>query len=143
MNEIRFTNKIRQALNEGARLDGPAGAPIAARLRAARERALALKKPEREPAFGWARMSSGGELAGGFSSFGTFSTFGGLGGFSLRVLLPTLLLLAGLFGIYNWQQEQRAADIEELDAQLLTDDLPIDAYLDRGFEAWLKKVSAN
>ncbi|MBC7803019.1 MAG: DUF3619 family protein, partial [Candidatus Parcubacteria bacterium] len=22
-------------------------------------------------------------------------------------------------------------------------DLPIDAYLDRGFDAWLKKVSAN
>ncbi|MBC7804081.1 MAG: DUF3619 family protein, partial [Candidatus Parcubacteria bacterium] len=24
-----------------------------------------------------------------------------------------------------------------------TDDLPIDAYLDRGFEAWLKKASAQ
>ena len=66
---------------------------------------------------------------------------GGVGGFSLRVLLPTLLLVAGLVAIYNWQQDQRAADLEELDAQLLTDDLPIDAYLDRGFEAWLKKVS--
>ena len=31
----------------------------------------------------------------------------------------------------------------QLDALLLTDDLPIDAYLDRGFETWLKKVSAN
>jgi len=134
MNEIRFANKIRQALNEGARLDRPARAQVAERLRAARERALALKKPERVPAFGWARMSAGGDLAGGF---------GGLGGFSLRVLLPAVLLLAGLFAIYNWQQEQRAADVEELDAQLLTDDLPIDAYLDRGFEAWLKKVSAN
>jgi hypothetical protein len=134
MNDIKFANKIRQALNEGARLEGPAGAALAERLRAARERALALKKPERVPAFGWARWSSGGELTG---------AFGGLGGFSLRVLLPTLLLLAGLFGIYSWQQEQRAADIEELDAQLLTDDLPIDAYLDRGFEAWLKKVSAD
>ena len=41
------------------------------------------------------------------------------------------------------EQEQRAADVEELDAQLLADDLPIDAYLDRGFETWLKKVSAN
>ena len=68
---------------------------------------------------------------------------GGFGGFSLRVLLPTVLLVAGLFAIYSWQQEQCAADIEELDAQLLTDDLPIDAYLDRGFEAWLKKVSAT
>jgi hypothetical protein len=137
MNEIKFANKIRQALNEGARLDGPAGAAVAERLRAARERALALKKPGRAPAFAWVRMASGGGLVGGFGAFG------GMGGFSLRVLLPTLLLIAGLFAIYNWQQEQRAADIEELDAQLLTDDLPIDAYLDRGFEAWLKKVSAN
>ena len=131
MNEIKFANKIRQALNEGARLGGPAGAAVAERLRAARERALALKKPQRALAFGWARMTSGGEL------------IGGVGGFSLRVLLPTLLLVAGLAAIYNWQQEQRAADIEELDSRLLTDDLPIDAYLDRGFEAWLKKVSAD
>ena len=134
MNEIKFANKIRHALNEGARLEGPAGAAVAERLRAARERALTLKKAERSPAFGWARMTAGGSLAGGI---------GGYGGFLLRVLLPMLLLVAGLFGIYNWQQEQRAADIEELDSRLLTDDLPIDAYLDRGFEAWLKKVSAN
>jgi hypothetical protein len=132
MNEIKFTNKIRQALNEGARLVGPQGATIAERLRAARERALSRQRREREPALAWARVSSGGAI-GGFGS--------GLG-FSLRVLLPTLLLVAGLVSIYNWQQDQRAADIEELDAQLLTDDLPIDAYLDRGFEAWLKKISS-
>ena len=30
MNEIKFTNKIRQALNEGARLDGASGAHILA-----------------------------------------------------------------------------------------------------------------
>jgi len=137
MNEIKFANKLRQALNEGARLEGPAGAAVAARLRAARERALAAKRPERAPAFAWARISPGGELVGGFDAFS------GLGSFLLRVLLPTLLLVAGLAAIYDWQQEQRAADIEELDSRLLTDDLPIDAYLDRGFEAWLKKVSAD
>jgi hypothetical protein len=128
--DIKFANKIRQALNESARLDGPRGAGLAERLRAARERALAAKRPERAPAFGWARMESSGAL-------------GGLGRFSLRVLLPMLLLVAGLSSIYSWQQEQRAADVEELDSRLLTDDLPIDAYLDRGFEAWLKKVSSN
>jgi hypothetical protein len=133
MNEIKFTNKIRQALNESARLEGKPGARIAERLRAARESALAARKPEREPAFAWLRAGAAGSVGG----------FGGLGGFSLRVLLPTLLLIAGLASIYSWQQEQRAADVEELDALLLTDDLPIDAYLDRGFEAWLKKVSAD
>ena len=29
-------------------------------------------------------------------------------------------------------------DIEETDAAILTSDLPIDAYLDRGFQNWLK-----
>ncbi|MFY9314764.1 MAG: DUF3619 family protein, partial [Burkholderiales bacterium] len=88
---------------------------------------------EREPAFARVRASASGLLGG----------FGGVGGFSLRVLLPLVLLVAGLVQIYSWQQDRRAADVEELDAQLLTDDLPIDAYLDRGFEAWLKKVAAD
>jgi len=127
--EIRFANKIRQALNEGAQVD----ARVATRLRSAREQAIAARKPEREPALAWARASSGSLVAG----------FGGIGGFSLRVLLPTLLMVAGLVAIYTWQQDRHAADIEELDAQLLTEDLPIDAYLDKGFEAWLKKISAD
>ena len=114
-------------------MDKPGDARVAERLHAARERALAARRPERVPAFAWVRTGSS-EMVGGF---------GGLGGFSLRVLLPTLLLIAGLVSIYSWQQERLAADVEELDAQLLTDDLPLDAYLDRGFEAWLKKVSAS
>ena len=118
----RSADSVARA-NEGSRVD----ARVAERLRAALEQALAARKPEREPAFAWIRASAAGGAPG----------FGGLGGFSLRVLLPTLLLIAGLAAIYSWQQDQRAADIEELDAQLLTDDLPIDAYLDKGFEAWL------
>jgi len=129
MNEIKFANKIRQALNEGARVD----TRIAERLRAARERAIAHRKPEREPALAWARSTAVGVIGG----------FGGFGGFSVRLLLPAALLVAGLVAIYSWQREQSAVDIEELDAQLLTDDLPIDAYLDRGFEAWLKKTSSK
>ena len=133
MNEIKFTNKIRQALNEGSRLNGDAGTRIAERLRAAREQALARRKLERAPALAWARSTAAGVIGG----------FGGFGGFSVRLLLPTALLVAGLVTIYSWQQEQGAADIEELDAQLLADDLPLDAYLDRGFEAWLKKTASN
>lgn len=125
VNEQQFANRIRQILNQGTRLEPR----IAERLRAARERALERRKLEREPALAWADNVIG--------------RFGGFGGFSLRVLVPTALLVAGLIAVYGWQQEQRAADLEELDAQLLTGDLPIDAYLDRGFEAWLKKVSSR
>lgn len=133
MNELQFANRIRQALDQGTRLGGWLSPRVAERLREARERALERRRREREPALGWARITADGVIG----------RFGGLGGFSLRLLLPTALLVAGLIAIYSWQQEQRAADIEELDAQLLTDDLPIDAYLDRGFEAWLKKVSSR
>jgi hypothetical protein len=134
--EIKIASKIRQALNEGLREGVRLDARIMERLRAARERALELRRPqtvaEHAPAPALSR-SPGGLLG----------SFGGLGGFSLRVLLPTVILVAGLAAIYSWQRDQRAADILELDAQLLTDDLPIDAYLDRGFETWLKKVSAG
>jgi len=133
MNEIKFANKIRQALNEGARLQSPTGVTIAARLRAARERAILARKPQREPALAWVHNGGDAGVMGGGGGFD------GLSGFSLRVLLPTVLLVAGLVSIYNWEQDQRAADIVELDAQLLTDDLPIDAYLDRGFQTWLTR----
>lgn len=136
--EIRFANKVRQALNEDARLDGARGAVIAERLRAARERALLAHRPGRAEVLAPVPVAADRGPAAGL-----LAGFGGIGGFSLRVLLPTLLLIAGLGSIYSWQQEQRAADVEEIDAQLLTDVLPIDAYLDRGFEAWLKKVSAD
>ena len=36
---------------------------------------------------------------------------------------------------------QQAVEIEEIDSALLSDDLPIDAYLDRGFVSWLKRDS--
>ncbi len=131
MNELNFGMKVRQALNEGVRADSGLPPRVAERLRAARERALEARKPELQvqPAL---------EVAGH-----ALGRLGGLGGLSLRVLLPVAVVVAGLFGIYTWQQEQRAADVEEIDARLLTDDLPLDAYLDKGFEAWLKKRSAN
>lgn len=135
MNELNLGMKVRQALNEGLRTDA-AGLParVAERLRAARERALEARKPERAAQAAHEAVAFGGALG----------RIGGLGGLSLRVLLPLAVVAAGLFGIYSWQQEQRAADVEEIDARLLTDELPLDAYLDKGFEAWLRKQrSAN
>jgi hypothetical protein len=124
-------------MNAGARLHGARGVRVAERLRAARERALERRRIAREPSLAWA----GGVNAG--TDDGAAGGFGDTRCFSLRMLLATVLLVSGLFGIYRGQQAQQAAEVEELDAQLLTDDLPIDAYLDRGFEAWLKKVSSG
>jgi hypothetical protein len=121
MNEDQIGSQVQHLLNQAVEL--PEGA--AERLRAARERALAQQRPEPAAALLWADNVLG--------------SVGGWSGLWLRVLLPVALLIAGLIGVYNWQQSQTLAEIEEIDAMLLTDDLPIDAYLDRGFQDWLKK----
>jgi hypothetical protein len=118
--EHQFGHRVRQILN-GGRLD----AQVERRLHAARELALSRQRPERAPALVWAD-----------------NVLGRFGGWTTGVLYATLslaLLAGGAAGIYSWQQSQRIAEIEEIDSQLLTDDLPIDAYLDRGFQNWLKK----
>ncbi len=58
---------------------------------------------------------------------------------NLRLWLGIALfaVVAGI-GWQQWRSFQDAREFEELDAQLLSSDLPIDAYLDRGFQNWLK-----
>jgi hypothetical protein len=48
-----------------------------------------------------------------------------------------LIIVSGVW-FQQWQATQQAADIAETDAAILSSDLPIDAYLDRGFQNWLK-----
>jgi hypothetical protein len=129
MNEAQFGNKVRHLLNQGLRLGLKNPSRVAERLQAARAQALARQRPEPAPAYAWADNVLG--------------TLGGWSGLTVRVMLPLVILAAGVSGVYSWQQYQRAAEVEEIDAQLLTDDLPIDAYLDRGFQNWLKKTSAG
>ena len=54
------------------------------------------------------------------------------------VALALLLLVLAAGGDYL-QSVQRASELEEVDSGLLTDDLPISAYLDHGFDAWLTR----
>ena len=58
-----------------------------------------------------------------------------------RYVLGILILMAALYGYQQWQVYQQLRDIVETDAAILSSDLPIDAYLDRGFQNWLKHVS--
>lgn len=53
-------------------------------------------------------------------------------------LFPLLALLVGLLAINVIQDERRAFEIAEVDAELLTDDLPPDAYTDPGFAQFLR-----
>ena len=57
-----------------------------------------------------------------------------------RYALSLAVLILGLAGIVYWQSSNGAGgEMADLDARLLTDDLPIDAYLDKGFDSWLKR----
>lgn len=52
--------------------------------------------------------------------------------------LPLVILAAGLVMIHTIQTERRASELAEVDAALLTDDLPPSAYADPGFVQYLK-----
>jgi hypothetical protein len=52
--------------------------------------------------------------------------------------LPLLALVLGLIAISVIQNDDRANDLAEIDAALLTDDLPPTAYTDPGFAQFLK-----
>ena len=124
MNEQQITYRIKQLLNRGLDLD----AGKLARLKAAREAALARQRIEsRVPVLAWADNLIGKS--------------GGPSALIPRVLLPMAVLILGLIAVNQWRDTQVAAEIEELDAAVLTSDLPLDAYLDKGFDAWLKRSS--
>jgi hypothetical protein len=125
MNEQQFGNRIRHLLNQGLELD-PAKRE---RLRGARQQALERQRPEPVALLRWA-----GNVLGDFDRWR---------GLSARVLLPVALLVLAVSGIYTWEEKQRLAELVEIDADLLTDDLPIDAYLDRGFQNFLKTRAAE
>jgi hypothetical protein len=124
MNEQQTAYRIRQLLNRGLDLD----AGRLARLKAARERALARQRVT-APVFvlAWADNVMG--------------RFGGPVSLIPRMLLPMAVLVLGLTAVNQWRDSQNAAEIEEIDTAVLTGDLPLDAYLDKGFDAWLKRSS--
>ncbi len=124
MNEQQFGYRVRQTLNRGLSLE----AGSLERLAAARERALARQRATAPASWlAWA-----GEVGGAFSSPKFLVS---------RLVLPGLVLALGLFIVNYWHQAQLAQENAEIDAQVLTGDLPIDAYLDKGFDAWLRRSS--
>jgi hypothetical protein len=127
VNQQELPHKVAQRLEEGLETIPPA---IARRLRTAREASLA--------------RAQGGEVLVGRSRGGTLA--GAPGRFvDRRLLAPALALVLALLGVLYWQQAQRVqqnadaryADIGDLDADVLGEELPVTAYLDQGFEIWL------
>ncbi|MCL4802245.1 MAG: DUF3619 family protein [Burkholderiales bacterium] len=128
MNENLIGRKIKRELDRGLGLP----ADTLARLSEARTRALASQQA-REPLSALAGAGRIGLRLRGPTQWLT------------QVILPAALLVAAAFGAQQWQERQSraqaTAEIVDLDADLLKSDLPIDAYLDRDFQAWLKRAS--
>jgi hypothetical protein len=59
-----------------------------------------------------------------------------------RLLIAAAALVLATGGVAYWQQGTRPANgVSDIDFYLLTDELPINAYLDKGFDSWLKRSS--
>lgn len=104
---------------------------VAERLRAARTRAVAQRKlaVERQPARAWLASGGGTAALGGDEGLGLWGR--------IASALPVLALAAGLVFIHSLQNEMRASEVAEVDAAILTDDLPPAAYADPGFVEFL------
>jgi len=123
--EHQIAQKISRLLDQSAR-NIPGG--TVAKLAAARERALSGYRENHA----WS-LAGAGQMV---------SRFAGQSSGGMRYALPAAVLILGLIGIVYWQASNgRGNEQADIDARLLTDDLPIDAYLDKGFDSWLKRQS--
>lgn len=124
MNEQEFGHRLAVHLSAAAReIDGE----LADRLRNAREEALRAR----------ARAGRPGRFSGWTPRF--------------RLMLPAVLrpavlvfaILATVLAGDYWVTWSRVNSLQEVDTALLIDDLPIDAYLDADFKAWLQQDSQS
>ncbi|HEX8010609.1 MAG TPA: DUF3619 family protein [Casimicrobiaceae bacterium] len=125
MSEHEIAKKITGYLDRGT---AELKAGTAYKLQLARQEALArLSEPQRASELVLAG-AGGATLGGGGRRF--FA--------DVRIWIGVLLLVGGVLSVQYWRSVQQARDIEETDAAILSSELPIEAYLDRGFQAWLK-----
>lgn len=122
-----LARKIVQHLDFGA---DHVDAPTRERLLDARKIALSHYQEAAQPAWGlaWAGQAV---RRRGESHF-----------LSPRYWVAGAALVVALIGIAYWQNGATpSTELAEIDVGLLTDELPINAYLDKGFDSWLKRSS--
>lgn len=126
--QARFALRVTAKLTERSADLGP---DLTERLRFAREKAL-----ERARAARSAELTIPvGAVRGGAAVLGRAGS-----GWWLRFasVLPVFALAAGLFMIQRWQENTQISTAAEVDAALLSDALPPQAYSDAGFAEFLK-----
>lgn len=124
--EARFGARVAAALNEGTR-DVPHD--IGERLRFARTQALARAAQ--------ARRESASQVVPGQ---GGVASLGGLPLWWHRVAtaLPLVVLVGGLYLVSEWTLVEQVRAAAEIDAELLSDNLPPEAYSDPAFGEYLR-----
>lgn len=127
--ELNFAYKVRHALNESA---DNLPRPTAERLASARKIALSRKKNDSALRV----LVSPRRLAGGAGGIlnARFSWLARMG-----LILPLIVVAAGVAGIYQYEQQRHIDETAEIDAAVLADELPLSAYVDHGFNAYLAK----
>lgn len=120
--DIQFAHKVRHVLNHGTdHMDRQ----LSDRLYAARRAALSH---QRQPV-ALLSLAGIGHIASDFLLP------------NARALTMALALIVGAVGTYYWNDVDQDAD--DVDSALLADDLPINAYLDNGFQAWVDNSSQS
>lgn len=105
---------------------------ISERLRAARVQAVSKRKIAKV-------QTAGSTIRMGSSAAMTLGSSDGLGWWArIGSVVPLIALVVGLLMINSVQNDNRAQEVAEVDAALLTDDLPPAAFSDSGFVQFLK-----
>ena len=129
----RFAQRVAAALTEQQTVNPRRD--IEERLRVAREQALGHAREARRSAAAPAVVATGG---GTVALGGDGSNDGAPWWLRLSSLLPLAVLLAGLLMIDRHYTQSQIEAAAEVDAALLADDLPPEAYRDPGFAEYLK-----
>lgn len=127
----RFGLKTASYLSAGA-ADLPYD--ISERLRAARMQAIAKRKIEK-PQTAAAVVGQGGSASMTWGSDEGMSWWNRIG-----LVIPLVALVFGLLAINSIQNDVSAKELAEVDAALLTDELPPAAFADPGFVQFLKST---
>lgn len=111
---------------------------IGERLRVARMRALEQARLQPAPQTALDRPLAWGAVTAGRGGEHPDPAEHTQGWLLFAAVLPLLLLIAGLVGVRHLEHTQGVRAAAEVDAELLADDLPPEAYADPGFAAFLQ-----
>ncbi|MDQ7968486.1 MAG: DUF3619 family protein [Oxalicibacterium faecigallinarum] len=131
--ELNTAYRLRHALDERTH-ELPEN--VRERLSSARKIALSHKKSSVEAPVAVLQPAMVGRTSA-FRQQGEEHGFAWLG--RMSVLVPLAALVFGIVGIYQYEQHQQMLELAAIDAEVLTDDLPLSAYLDHGFDAFVTK----